>query len=62
MTKTIMLALINEGGHINKKQFDGDRRTKTHSNSKEDKKLNLVSCFDFIFIIDLELSQLRKKS
>ena len=35
MTKTIMSALINEGGHINKKQFDGDRRTKTHTNAPE---------------------------
>ena len=35
MTKTIMSALINEDGHINKKQFDGDRRTKTHTNAPE---------------------------
>ncbi len=35
MTKTIMSALINEDGHINKKQFDGDRRTKTHANAPE---------------------------
>ena len=32
---TIMLALINEDGNINKKQFDGDRRIKTHSNAPE---------------------------
>lgn len=35
MTKIVMSALINEDGHINKKQFDGDRRTKTHTNSPE---------------------------
>lgn len=35
MTETIMSALINEDGHINKKQFDGDRRTKTHTNAPE---------------------------
>ena len=35
MTKTIMSVLINEDGHINKKQFDGDRRTKTHTNAPE---------------------------
>lgn len=35
MTKTIMSALINEDGHINKKRFDGDRRTKTHTNAPE---------------------------
>ena len=26
MTKVIMSALVNEDGHINKQQFDGDRR------------------------------------
>ena len=35
MTKTIMSALINEDGHINKKQFDGDRRTRTHAMAPE---------------------------
>jgi len=35
MTETIMSALINEDGHINKKQFDADRRTKTHTNAPE---------------------------
>jgi hypothetical protein len=35
MTESIMSALINEDGHINKKQFDGDRRTKTHTNAPE---------------------------
>ena len=35
MTETIMSALINEDGHINKKQFDGDRRTRTHANAPE---------------------------
>lgn len=33
MTKIVMSALINEDGHINRKQFDGDRRTKTHTNA-----------------------------
>ncbi len=35
MTKMMMSALINEDGHINKKQFDGNRRTKTHTNAPE---------------------------
>lgn len=35
MTKMMMSALINEDGHINKKQFDGNRRTKTHTNAFE---------------------------
>jgi len=35
MTKIVMLALINEDGHINKKQFDGARRTKTYTNAPE---------------------------
>ena len=35
MTKTIMSALINKDAHINNKQFDGDRRTKTHINAPE---------------------------
>jgi len=33
--KMIMSALTNDDGHINKKQFDGDRRTKTHSHAPE---------------------------
>lgn len=35
MTKIVMSALVNEDGHINRKQFDGDRRTKTHTNAPE---------------------------
>ncbi len=31
----MMSALINEDGHINQKQFDGDRLTKTHTNAPE---------------------------
>ena len=35
IVKIVMSALINEDGHINKKQFNGDRRTKTHTNAPE---------------------------
>ena len=35
MTKVMMSALINEDGHINKKHFDGNLRTKTHTNAPE---------------------------
>lgn len=35
MSKMMMSVLINEDGHINKKQFDGDRRTKTYINAPE---------------------------
>ena len=34
-TKIAMSALVNEDGHINKKDFDGDRRTKTHTSAPE---------------------------
>jgi hypothetical protein len=35
MTKIVMSALVNEDGHINRKQSDGHRRTKTHTNAPE---------------------------
>lgn len=43
MTETIMSALINEDGHINKKQFDGDQRIKPHSNAPEPVQESLKS-------------------
>jgi len=35
-----MSALINEDGHINKQQFDGDRRTRTHALAPVQQLLN----------------------
>ena len=33
MTEVDISALTNEGAHLNNKKFDGDRRTKTHTNA-----------------------------
>lgn len=35
MTEAIMSALVNEDGHINEQQFDGDKRTRTHAMAPE---------------------------
>lgn len=35
MSKAFMSALVNEDEQINKQQFDGERRTKTHTNAPE---------------------------
>nr|ULD16102.1 hypothetical protein [Cylindrotheca closterium] len=35
MTKIVMSALVNEDGHINEQQFDGNKRTRTHGRAPE---------------------------